>query len=424
MRNVALSLAVVILACGAALGQAQEKVLYNFGSNPTDGKFAGSTLVIDRAGNLYGTTQQGGDQNNGGTVFELSPNPDGTWSETILYSFCNSASACPTGSTPWGLVPGSKGKLYGTTRFGGQSSCPSVSGCGVVFKLTPPSAQGAPWTYTVLYNFCTVLVGKVCEDGISPAGPPILDASGNLYGATGGGGENSAGTVYQLTHSAGGWTETVLYSFCNPQEDSCPSGGFPESNGLTFDKLGNLYGTTAGGGNPGGEYGGGTIYELSPGLTGWTETVVHAFPAPDSNYNILGPVTIGASGDIYTTITTNRIQSVSNGYVVRVRPDGAIKAFHFDGTDGKGPMTGVIIDAARRVLYGTTIDSIFGPGNVFQIDRSGSETVLYTFCQQPGCTDGYVPGGLVEDGLSNLYGTTVNGGNQGEGFGVVFEIIP
>jgi hypothetical protein len=76
------------------------------------------------------------------------------------------------------------------------------------------------------------------------------------------------------------------------------------------------------------------------------------------------------------------------------------------------------------MLYGTTVTGFFGPGNVFEIDKFGNETVLYTFCQQSGCSDGDLPGGLVEDKLGNLYGTTLNGGNQGEGYGVVFEVTP
>ena len=425
MKNTFLFAAIVILTCGFALGQAQYQVLYNFCSQPNcaDGAFAGGRPVLDGAGNLYGFTSEGGTQNNGGTVFELAPNSSGTWSETTLYSFCSSSDACPTGSTPAGLVVDSVGNLYGTTTFGGQSSCADSPGCGVVFELSPPSIQGAPWTYAVLYNFCTIETGKVCEDGSDPTGPPVLDASGNLYGATAGGGQNNSGTVYKLSRAGSGWTEAVLYSFCYPYGD-CPSGGFPE-NGLTFDEFGNLYGTTAGGGNPGGEYGGGTLYKLSPGSVGWTETVVYAFAAPKVNsYNILGPVTLDAAGNVYSTVTTRYTQSLSDGAVGRLGTDGAVKAFFFDAIDGKAPLTGVIVDASRRMLYGTTVTGFFGPGNVFEIDKFGNETVLYTFCQQSGCSDGDLPGGLVEDKLGNLYGTTLNGGNQGEGYGVVFEVTP
>ncbi|HXC44754.1 MAG TPA: choice-of-anchor tandem repeat GloVer-containing protein [Candidatus Dormibacteraeota bacterium] len=211
----------------------------------------------------------------------------------------------------------------------------------------------------------------------------------------------------------------MLYSFCPGGGDICSDGNGPE-RGVTFDRSGNLYGTTAGGGNA---FLAGVLYKLTPSSGGWTETVLYNFPVRKNWRNDPGPVTIDPHGRLYTTLTSF-FTNYSNGVVARLNTNGSIELFRFNGTDGRGPSSGVVVDTSRGVLYGTTDSSLFGPGNVFQIDTSDQESVLYTFCQQSDCTDGDVPGGLVEDKLGNLYGTTGNGGNQGEGYGVVFEITP
>jgi uncharacterized repeat protein (TIGR03803 family) len=427
MRKAFLCAMVVTLGFGVALGQAQYKVLYNFGSVPNDGLFGIYSLVADAAGNLYGLTLEGGTMN-GGTVFELSPTSGGSWIETTLYNFCPNNLTCPDGSSPGGLAIDSKGNLYGTTFFGGQSSCPvngSALGCGVVFELSPPTPQGGSWTYVVLYNFCSVLSGGACEDGTYPVGAPIFDKSGNLYGATEGGGpSNGGGVVFELLPTSGGWTETVLYGFCSIYQNGyCLDGDVPYW-GPTFDKSGNLYGTTAGGGNPT-SYSGGTIYRLSPASGSWTETVLYAAPpARMQGINDLGPVSIDPTGNLYTTLTSEYGQTSGNGAVGSLSPDGKVRAFFFDGMDGRGAWTGVLVDSKRHVLYGTTGVWPYFTGNVFQLDSLGHETVLYSFCSQPDCADGYNPGGLLEDKLGNLYGITLYGGNQGEGYGVVFELTP
>jgi uncharacterized repeat protein (TIGR03803 family) len=427
MRKAFLCAAMVALSCGFALGQAQYKVLYNFGSNPNDGVFGGYTLVSDLAGKLYGVTSEGGTMD-GGIVFELSPNSDGSWSETTLYSFCSSYSSCPSGGSPTGaLVLDQAGNLYGMTSYGGQY-CPyvvNVMGCGVVFELSPPSTGGG-WTYSVLYSFCSV--GEFCEDGGVPLDPLTLDESGNLYGTTELGGGNEAGTVFELSPTSGGWTETVLYSFCSLQQNGyCLDGAGPVW-GVTFDKSGNLYGTTFGGGDTGSKAGG-SLYKLTLGPGGWTESLLLTFKLPKGGYSAdPGPVSIDPTGAVYTTLGQggNYGKGAQHGYgaVGRLGTNGRTDAFLFDGTDGQGPFNGVVVDDRRHVLYGTTGGQYF-VGNVFQIDSLGRETTLYTFCAQPGCTDGNNPGGLLEDKLGNLYGTTLYGGNQGgEGYGVVFELTP
>jgi uncharacterized repeat protein (TIGR03803 family) len=424
MKNAFLCAAVVILACGFAVGQ-QYKVLYSFGNHPDDGLFAGSTPVLDKGGNIYGTTMQGGTLD-GGTVFEVS-NSGGIWNESVLYNFCNQQDTCQNGSDVAGLVPDSAGNIYGMTSYGGVQPCPatgSANGCGVVFELSPSAVPGEPWTYTVLYTFCSA--GQSCKDGANPFASLTFDKSGNLYGTTEFGGDQDIGTVFELSSGISGWTETVLYSFCPGGGDFCPDGDGPTSK-LTFDKFGNLYGTTGSGGGTD-SYGGGVLYELSPRAGGWAETVLYRFPisGPLDPDNLAGPVSIDPEANLYTTLYSPI--NARNGLIGRVSTKGVVNIFRFDGSDGKGPSTGVLVDVPRRILYGTTSGGPFGPGNIFRLDRFGQASVLYLFCQVSGCADGSRPGGLVEDNLGNLYGTTLYGGNEsfclGSGCGVVFEITP
>jgi uncharacterized repeat protein (TIGR03803 family) len=203
------------------------KLLHAFNNNGTDGIYPQTGVITDTAGNLYGTTNMGGPYDLG-TVFELSPQADGSWTETILHGFTGG----DDGSEPaGGLIFDASGNLYGTTQS---------YGAGTVFELTPTA--GAGWTKTVLHSFNGT-------NGASPAASLIFDAAGNLYGTTTGGGRGhngcpftggGCGTVFKLSPRAGGgWTEAVLHSFAS-------DGG--SSGSLIFDAAGNLYGTTSDGG--------------------------------------------------------------------------------------------------------------------------------------------------------------------------------
>ena len=211
-----------------------EKVLHNFGSSG-DGYYPFSGLVLDSAGNLYGTTPMGGLCVNCGTVFELTLTAGGSWTESVLYSF--SGTDLPLG----GLSFDASGNLYGTTEYGG------AYGSGTVFELTP--SAGGSWTETTLYDF-----KDNGTDGLNPYASVIFDTFGNLYSTTyEGGGAHSYGTVFELKASSGGnWTEKVLHSF-----NSSGGGTYPYA-GLILDAAGNLYGTTY----EGGAYGYGTVFEI------------------------------------------------------------------------------------------------------------------------------------------------------------------
>ena len=230
-----------------------ESVLYSF-SGGADGGSPYSGVIRDAAGNLYGTTSSGGAYS-AGTVFKLTPNPDGTWAESVLHSFSGGSD----GANPQaGVILDAAGNLYGTTPYGG-------AGGGVVFKLTP-NAEGT-WTENVLYTFAHA------RDGANPQAGVIFDAAGNLYGTTLRGGSSGNGTVFELRqNSDGSWSERVLHPFAGGS-DGC----FPE-DGLTADHSGNLYGTT---GNCG-DNGYGVAFQLKRHKDGsWTSNVLREFQVMD-----------------------------------------------------------------------------------------------------------------------------------------------
>ncbi len=299
-------------------GSYSQSVLYSFcaqgGMSCTDGANPLVGLIEDASGNLYGTTWQGGATipfgdrtTTGGTVFKLKPNGDGTYSESVLYTFC-SQSGCTDGESPSsGLIEDASGNLYGTTSNGGviSSYCGNTIGCGTVFKLAP-NGDGS-YSESVLYSFCSQ---SGCTDGDDPGEGLIEDVSGNLYGTTGYGGTTigttTGGTVFRLApNSDGSYGESVLYSFC--MQTGCTD-GYEPSSGLIEDVSGNLYGTTFGGGIHDQNGDGGTVFELTPSGTGYTETVLYSFCAPSSGSIACsdgsppqGGVIEDASGNFYGT---------------------------------------------------------------------------------------------------------------------------
>jgi len=204
-------------------GSWTESVLHAFAGG-TDGATPYAEVTFDTSGNLYGTTQYGG-ASSAGTVFQLAPNSDGTWTERVLYSFTGGSD----GANPFsGVIFDGGGNLYGTTYYGG------ASGAGVVYKLTPNS--DGTWIERVLHTFTGGLDG-----GNPDFGNLTFDTAGNLYGPTGYGGGSGSGVVYKLTPSDDGtWTETVLHTFTGGKDGMIPSGT------LVFDPMGRLYGVAQG----------------------------------------------------------------------------------------------------------------------------------------------------------------------------------
>ncbi len=361
-------------------------------------------LIFDGAGNLYGTTRIGG-VNELGTVFELTPNGNGTWTEELLYSFGSQShdGAYPSGA----LVFDTAGNLYGTTESGG------TTGSGTMFELT--SNGDGTWAETTLYSFGNA------PDGNYPSGDLIIDAAGNLYGTTQYGGPYGYGTVFEMTPNGNGiWTEQILHSFNGSKTD----GHYPAA-GLARDAAGNLYGTTSSGGV---SYQYGTVFGMKPKAGGgWDEGLLHSFTddGTDGNYPE-SRLVLDAAGHLYGT--THNGGALDGGIVFELgrKPIGAWEEviLHDFGArhDGFFPVAGVIFNAAGD-LVGTTGDG--GPqgyGTVFGMKpKAGGdweEGVVYNFSEN---SDGQSYG-LVVDPAGNLYGITFLGGTYGSG--TVFEITP
>lgn len=390
-----------------------EKVLYAFQSG-IDGNRPIGGLILDASGNLYGTTAEGGGPENGGTVFELSPTASG-WTETTLYSFQTSSGGAEPDST---LVMDGAGNLYGTTFFGPTGNC--VGGCGVVFELMRPT-NGGPWTETVLYSFqggsdgaypgglifdrSGDLYGTTSEGGIlatcggsgcgtvfelsptaegwalttlysfqggtdggTPAGL-AKDAAGDLYGVTSfRGSAKSLGTVYELHQANGEWFFQVLYAFQGYGT------GFQPSSPPVFSSQGYLVGT-AFGGSPNGCCG--LVFALLPQAGGdWTEVVPFRFNGKDGGggpvFPLPGPV-FDSHENLYGAVTEGGQYGQGVAYQLK-RKNGTVTETYYSFCaqtgcpDGAGPESGVILDSSGN-LYGTTTAGGLGYGVVYEITR-------------------------------------------------------
>lgn len=302
-------------------GKWRQRILHAFHGGP-DGAEPAGNLVFDPSGNLYGTTSGGVYS---GTVFELSPQEDGTWKETVLYSFQG-------GSFGECLTMDASGNLYGVISYSES----------LIYELSPPQRKGGRWTETTLYatqdstwigsnlaldregnlygswypNFCC---GGVFElkhgdsgwqevdlydflgggNGDEPESGIIFDSKGRMYG-TGIGGGNNQGIAFALKRSGGQWTESLLYNFCS--FNNCADGAFPFAP-LVFDQAGNLYGTTLGGGVACSDHEGcGLVFKLTPTKSGqWRETVLHRFRGELDGYSPYDGVILDGKGNIYGT---------------------------------------------------------------------------------------------------------------------------
>ena len=420
--------AVLTIISGAQLWAQSSTVLHAFSGSDGIEPWAGVTL--DSAGNLYGTTALGGATNPNcpgegsdsgcGTVYKLT-HRGSAWTLAQLYNFHGgSDSAYPTSSVVFG--PG--GALYGTTQgappsINGAPTC-SQNGCGSVFRLTPPAtvckSVSCPWTKTTVYSF------RGGVDGSLPGlGSVVFDAVGNLYGTTQTGGAYGAGTVYEIAAAGGGWTETVLYSFSGHDDGGTPVGG------VVFDSSGNLYGTTASGGS----FGWGTVFKLSPSATGWTETVLHTFvntsngSNPDGgspqaslvfHNNLLYGTTAYGPGNDYlgTVFVVNPAEQ--GGYFATV--NGFL---YLGGVQAPGPLGPVTLDAAGNV-YGSQYESGSGSGGIYEIVWAPPTFPILGLLNFNGDNGDGPVGNVVFDAHGNLYGTaSAVGPNYG---GVVWELTP
>jgi uncharacterized repeat protein (TIGR03803 family) len=398
------ALAFVLAFVVVVSAQAQSfSVLHNFAGGQ-DGSQPVAGLTMDKAGNFYGTASAGGAGY--GTVFKLA-RKNSAWILSPLYSFTGgNDGAGPVAS----MVVGPNGTLYGSTAAGGGGSCSKIyeySGCGTIFNLRPAAAACktalCPWSETVLYRFAGF------SDGAYPIGQLIFDQFGDIYGTSADYLQfGSLGTVFKLAPSGGGWVKSDAYRF------SGSDGEYPAA-GVIFDQSGNLYGTTYNGG----AHGYGTIYQLTPSGSGWTENVVYSFQNGSDGADVAAGLIFDKAGNLCGAATTGG--SGGGGTVFELTPSGLSVLYSFTGS--AGPSTSLIMDTAGN-LYGTTVqDGAYGAGNVFKLTPSGggwTYTDLYDFT---GGSDGANPfGSLVLDANGSLFGTTEAGGANGDG--VIFEITP
>ncbi len=442
---------VLLSALGAFAGT--ESVLWNFGSVSNDGYGpVCNGLVFDTKGNLYGATDRGGGYG-AGVVFELSPDGQGGWTETLLYSFDPYSTSVVDGRFPCGTLSIDKaGNLYGTNAFGG------TNGTGTVWELSPPAEGSTTWTETILYNFGAAGSG----DGIDPFAGVTLASSAatTLYGTTACGGtgpaaggqmgppyafgcSNGSGTVYELSYTKptkknkGGWKESVLYSFA---ATSSTDGNTPL--GALALKGKNLFGVTGWGGTGASclsqGYTCGTAYELQPGADGWTETVLYNFGATATDGvgpEFMTPVIVG--NNIYgttnaggTTPTDGTVWELVYSPTTQSYSEQVLYNFGTNANDGCNPNWQIVKGKKANTWYGTTSScgSVDGQeGTIFELTYSAKkgwqETSVY---QSTGGNDGGEPGWnqLIADKSGNLYGMTNYGGSASDIGGVVFEFQP
>jgi uncharacterized repeat protein (TIGR03803 family) len=385
---VCLPLAVMALPVSAASAATQYQVLLNF--DGLDGSIPIAPLTADKAGNLYGTTRDGGstgcDYEAGcGAVFKLTT--DGT--ETVLYAFTGGND----GAEPDGQITFDKaGNLYSTTYAGGAADY------GVVFKVAPDGTE------TVLHSFA-----GGTKDGIYPHGGVLRDKKGRLFGTTEFGGAYNYGTVFELEPNG---KIKILHSFGGTD------GKEPEA-GLVRDDGGNFYGTTL----LGGAYNLGSVFKLAPD---GSETVLYSFMDSTDGGEPTTSLILDKAGNLYGTALIGGADY--NGVVFEISPSGAETVLYTftGGTDGGVPTAALSRDNKGN-LYGTTRlggldDCPSGCGVVFKVAPDGKETVLHAF---KGATDGDEPlANLIKNpatGSATLYGTGSGLGTQFS-HGVIFKI--
>jgi len=414
-RVILAMVAALVLLGGVAVAKDRAyRVIHNF-QGSSDGWKPLGVPAAAKNDDLYGTTNYGG-TSGWGTVFKLTApkTRGGAWKKTILYNFPGGSG----GGGPESLVLGADGNLYGNSTQ-------------TIFELLRPTSRNAVWTYAALYTL------NQNSDGANILGNLVLDAGGNLYGAAGLGGDPSCnngygcGTVFELqrpTKDGGQWVLSVLYTFTGR-----PDGEEPWA-GITLDQKGNFYGTT----NYGGTYGYGTVYRVSPPAQKsgpWTETVLYSFdPATNMGASAEGPVTFDGSGNMYGTTAFGGDLNCQGGYgcgvVFELTEAGGTwtyaNLYSFPGgNDGLNPGGYIVIDPKGRLYSTTQLGGGSNAGIAFRLSppvQKGdpwTETVLHTF---KGTDDEGDNGGLIWGKWGDLYGVTYAGGVYGAG--TVFELQP
>jgi uncharacterized repeat protein (TIGR03803 family) len=415
-------------------------VIHNF-TGGADGAAPRAGLTIDARGSLYGTTSSGGSARNGecqndqcGVVFQAAQRGSG-WVLTPLYEFLGPGDGALPIARP---VFGPNGLLYGTTNAGGENFCEGP-GCGTAYGLRPGAHACTTavcyWQEALLYSFGGILA--ICEGGETPSNQPArlgqhapqpvlgscpgsghlsFDQAGNIYGTI----PCCYGSVYQLTPSG---NATPLYYFSGGNDGNGPV------SGVIFDHAGNLYGTTASGGADDC----GTVYELSPNGSGWTEKVLYSFQCGSDGQEPIGGLIFDAAGDLYGTTSTGGQNG--GGTVFELTPSGSNWIFNLlyslscsGDCSMAGPSGSLAMDSSGS-LYGTApFDGAFNYGSVFRLTPSDGQWTYTSLHDFTFGDDGANPyGNVAFDAAGNLYGTAEYGGANrclGNGCGVVWKITP
>lgn len=367
------------------------KVIYSFTGKGSDGATPYGGPILDRLGNLYGTTYLGG-LFGSGSVYRLSPSGS-SWKYSSLYSFKGGSDGA--GPAFGSLVIGGDRALFGTTEAGGTF--------GTVFAICNCLGREI-----VIHRFGTG------TDGAQPIGGVVLDSAGNFFGTTSLGGAYENGTVFGAKRSGHTWTERVIYSFTGGNDGASPPAG------VTVDAYGNLYGTTS----FGGANGGGVVYKLSRSASKWTETVLYTFQGLSDGQNPVGGVVLDPAGNLYGTTFDGGING--GGTVYQLSPSGGgwtfTTLYSFSGGYG-GPYNKLTLDSKGNIYGFTNGDGANGLGSVFKLTSANGGwtfTDLYDFI---GGSDGASPyGSVAVDSDGNVFGTAAVGGSQNQG--IVFEITP
>ncbi len=368
--------------------------------NGTDGAYPFAGLTINASGDLFGTTENGG-SNNDGTVFELVNNGDGNYTTNTLASFSGSNGANLYSS----LIADVSGNLFGTTRYGG------TNGVGTVFELV--NNGGGNYTPATLLNFNAATTGRNPTNGL------IADSAGDLFGTAPEGGANGAGTVFELVNNGGGnYTPAILASFSSVGEEQYPYAG------LLANASGDLFGTT----EEGGSNDNGAVFELvNNGAGSYTPTTLASFTGPNGSLPFTGDLIADREGDLFGTAPGGG--AYGGGTVFELVNTGfggytPTTLFNFNGTDGSDPNDGLIVDSAGDLFGTTETGGTTGAGTAFELANNGRGnymlTTLVNFGSGFGATGVYPMSGLTANASGDLFGTTPNGGANSEG--TVFEI--
>jgi uncharacterized repeat protein (TIGR03803 family) len=398
-------LTVLAMLVGQAGAANTTEVIFSFAEEA--GEYPSTELVMDGAGNIYGTAVQGG-QFGGGTVFQLAPSGDG-WTYTVLHDFTGGAD----GGQPYGGVTlDPQGNLFGTAVIGGSGGVCVEDGCGVAYMLTK---DGGTWTHSVIHDF----TGG--NDGFGPGVGLTRDARGNLYGMTPTGGAYGLGTIFQLKRNHNGtWTQRVIHTFTGGLDGATGSAGR-----LLLDDAGNLSGVAT----VGGAHGAGTAFRLRRAPRGrWRLKTLYAFKGQPFAGNPYGALLFDEAGSLYGTTYYDGEYDLGTVYKL-TREDGSwtetvLYSFR-GGMDGASPISNLVFDESGTI-YGTTSEGGApgcGCGTIFRLTEANgewTESVVHAF---EGTPDGAYPyAGMLVGMSGTFFGATVHGGDDDDGS--IYEFTP